>query len=223
MDEPRFLSATKAAAYFGVTTFTITSWRKQGFLKFIKPPRSNYRYDVSSFNRDNPSKPEIIIEEPKEVKRQKVFYCRVSSRKQTDDLARQAEFAANNYPDYKIIKDVGSGLNYKRKGLLTLFRGAIDGTISEVVVAHRDRLCRFGIELIEWFLEQYKVKLVILDKSYEEPEKEICNDILSVLHVFSCRINGKRRYGKKEKTVESIKSAETTNETALSASDKEED
>ena len=226
---PRYVTATKAASFFGVSTFTIRAWRIKGFLKCIRPPNSHYRYDIDSFKRhandtatEGSEEKQKVSSSPREKKR--VCYCRVSSRKQADDLTRQIEYFKSNFPDHTIVKDIGSGLNYKRKGLLSLFKDAIEGNLSEVVVAHRDRLYRFGIELIEWLFQQYKVKLVILDKSTEEPEREICSDILSVLHVFSCRVNGKRRYIKKEKAQESLpEESASTNHDSMPVSDAEED
>jgi predicted site-specific integrase-resolvase len=223
-DGSRFVTAIKAADFFGVSTFTIRAWRTKGYLKCIKPPDSHYRYDLTSFKRESDSNNTSTKgpDEKKDVctKEAKVCYCRVSSRKQSDDLKRQIAYFNENFPDHEIVKDIGSGLNYKRKGLLSLLKRAIDGNLREIVVAHRDRLCRFGIELIEWFFQQYSVKVIILDKSTEEPEREICSDILSVLHVFSCRVNGKRRYSKKApKETEKDAGEENSDQDSLPVSD----
>jgi len=99
------------------------------------------------------------------------------------------------YPSYDIITDIESGINFRRAGFLKLIKRAIDGNLSTVVVAHKDRLVRFGFELLEWLFGEYKVALVVLDKQdFKTPEQELTEDLLSIVHVFSCRANGRRKY-----------------------------
>ena len=95
--------------------------------------------------------------------KKKIAYCRVSSQKQHDDLERQKDFFRHKYPDHFIITDIASGINWKRKGLQTILEQSMQGDISEIVVTHKDRLCRFGFELLEWIFQKYKVKVIILD------------------------------------------------------------
>jgi predicted site-specific integrase-resolvase len=98
-----------------------------------------------------------------------------------------------------LVTDVGSGINWKRKGLKTILEQAMQGNISEVVVAQRDRLCRFAFELLEWVLRTNKVKLVVLDEEKgSSTEQELAEDILSIIHVYSCRKMGGGRYKNKE-------------------------
>jgi len=98
------------------------------------------------------------------------------------------------YPEYEIIKDIGSGLNFKRKGLKAILESANSGDIKEVVVAHKDRLSRFGHELIRWIIENHGGKLVVLDNIKQSPEQELTRDLLTILHVFSCRLHRLRNY-----------------------------
>jgi predicted site-specific integrase-resolvase len=100
------------------------------------------------------------------------------------------------YPEAEVIKDIGSGLNYKRKGLKTLLGRAMRGEQLEIVVAHKDRLARFGFELIEWIIQQSSGRIVVLKQTNLSPEQELTNDLLSILHVFSCRMHGLRNYKK---------------------------
>jgi predicted site-specific integrase-resolvase len=112
-----------------------------------------------------------------------------------DDLERQKDFFRREYPDYELVTDVGSGLNWKRKGLKTILEQSMLGNIERVVVAHRDRLCRFAFELIEFIFESNNVKLLVLDtEAGESGNDELTSDILSIIHVYSCRAIGKRRY-----------------------------
>ncbi len=99
------------------------------------------------------------------------------------------------YPGYEIIKDIGSGINFQRQGLLRIIDRAIEGNLTEVVVAHKDRLCRFRYELIEHIFSKHGVKLLVLDHEVpKSAEQELSEDLLSIIHVFSCRANGKRKY-----------------------------
>jgi predicted site-specific integrase-resolvase len=100
-----------------------------------------------------------------------------------------------NYPGHKIITDIGSGINFKRKGLRSIIQMACKGLISEVVVAYRDRLCRFAFELVEWILQINGVKLLVLNSTLDSTgTNELAEDVLAIINVFNCRINGKRKY-----------------------------
>ena len=118
----------------------------------------------------------------------------MSSSKQKDDLTRQTDFLLDKHPGYQVISDIGSGLNYKRKGLLKLLELGNRGEVSEVVVFSKDRLCRFGFELLQWQLLQNNSKLMVHEQSDKTPEQEFTEDILAILQVFACRWNGKRKY-----------------------------
>ena len=122
------------------------------------------------------------------------IYVRVNSQKQKDDLDRQAHFLQSKYPNHSVIKDIGSGLTYKRRGLLKVLELSHKGLVEELVVASKDRLCRFGFELLQWLFTTNNVKLVVLDKSNKTKEEEFTEDILAILQVFACRWNGKRKY-----------------------------
>ena len=128
-----------------------------------------------------------------------VCYCRVSSQKQKDDLARQVVFMRERYPNADIIQDIGSGLNFKRKGLDSILQRILQGDKFTLVVAHRDRLCRFGFELIQSLFEKNGGEILVLDKSELSPQQELTEDLLAILHVFSCRMHGLRRYENKIK------------------------
>lgn len=123
-----------------------------------------------------------------------ICYCRVSSPKQRDDLARQVVYMRERFPAADIVQDIGSGLNWKRKGLRAVLDRVLAGDKLTVVVAHRDRLARFGFELIEYLVVARGGEIVVLDNADLSPEQELTQDILSILHVFSCRINGMRKY-----------------------------
>ena len=123
-----------------------------------------------------------------------VCYCRVSSHKQKDDLQRQVQFMQEQFPGANIVTDVGGGLNFQRKGLVSLLERLHRGDKLQIVVAHRDRLARFGFELIQWMAEQNGGEILVLDNTDHSPQQELTEDILAILHTFSCRIHGLRRY-----------------------------
>lgn len=131
------------------------------------------------------------------------LYARVSSRGQMDDLPRQVEFLKQpEYSDYIVIQDIGSGLNFKRKGLQTILEHCIQGTIGNVVVAYRDRLCRFAFDLIESIVTKSGGTITVLNEpDHCIPEAEFTEDLLSIIHIFNCRQMGKRSYKRnKEKS-----------------------
>ena len=100
------------------------------------------------------------------------------------------------YPNYIIIKDIGSGLNYNRNGLLEIIDKAIKGEINELVIAHKDRLTRFGFELIENIIKKYSNgKIVIVNKQNNEtPTEELTKDIISIMNIYVAKVNGLRKY-----------------------------
>ena len=123
-----------------------------------------------------------------------ICYCRVSSPKQRDDLQRQVVFMRERYPDARVVTDVGGGLNFQRKGLVALLERLHRGDKLRIVVAHRDRLARFGFALIRWMAEQNGGEIVVLGNTDYSPQQELTEDILAILHTFSCRLHGLRRY-----------------------------
>ncbi len=130
-----------------------------------------------------------------------------------DDLERQKSYFKSRYPNHKLITDIGSGLNWKRKGLKTILDLAMQGNIDEVVVSHRDRLCRFAFELLEWIFLRCEVQLVVLNsQTGQSSDSELADDILSIVHVYSCRQMGKRRYRSKKNSVVSESETEESNE-----------
>ena len=215
-DKKRFLSSTQAAKHFGVCPTTIRKWEANGILKSYRIGGSlvgHRRIDIESFNNkikltndylQNTDKKNTITEfhnNDQNFKQQTIgaIYCRVSSHHQKDDLDRQIKAIQQLYPKHQIFKDVGSGINFKRPNFLKLIENAIAGNFNEIVVAHKDRFSRFAFEFFEWLLQQYNVKLLVLDKDdHKSDEQELAEDLLSIVHDFSCRQNGKRKYKNKE-------------------------
>lgn len=176
-----FFSSEEAAKRLGPHPNTLRAYADDGKIEHYRTESGQRRYNVESY-LGNASVASVVC------------YCRVSSSKQRDDLDRQVQFMRGHFPDAEIIKDIGSGLNYKRKGLKTLLERAMRGDKLKVVVAHRDRLCRFGFELIEYIIKLAGGEIVVLKESSLSPEQELTTGILSIIHVFSCRLHGLRNY-----------------------------
>ena len=173
--------STRLSRVLGVHPQTLRSWARKGRINYIRTEGKQRRYDVDSYIGN--AKPTITV-----------CYCRVSSKKQSADLERQVAFMRERFPDAEIVTDVGSGLNFRRKGLLSILERVHRGDKFRVVVAYRDRLARFGTELIETLLERNGGELVVLNQRDLSPEAELTSDLLSILTVFGARVNGLRRY-----------------------------
>jgi predicted site-specific integrase-resolvase len=174
-------------------------------LKHIRTDNGRYLYDVSSFlQRGNP-----------EVKeRKKICYARVSSRGQKGDLENQIELLKSKNSEAEVIFDYGSGLNFNRKGLQQILDLAYKGKLEEVVVTYKDRLCRFGFELIEYILKtQSNAKIVVLGNNSTSKGTELASDLLSIITVFSSRMHGLRKYKSQIKEDQGLFQKELSTET----------
>ena len=152
------------------------------------------------------------------------IYTRVSSKKQLDDLSRQIKYIQernSEYSSYISISDIASGIwfiNHKRKGLQTILDSCIQGVIGEVIVAHRDRLSRFGFDLIKLIIEKAGGTITVIDDTqHKSTEQELTEDLLSIIHIYSCRQMGKRSYSNRpvkvgQNHVETVSSTEEDTE-----------
>ena len=204
-----YLKSKKASQILGVTTQTLNNWDKNGKIKTIRTGGNARRFNVKEYllksgfsdnevNKMLNIKISTINNEKKiEPSRRKICYCRVSTHSQKDDLNRQINYMKKKYPNYEIIKDVASGINFKRKGLLKIIDYCVKGELEELVVAYKDRLTRFGYEIIETLIEKYSNgKITVLKSCNESPQEELTKDLVSIINVFSAKLNGMRKYDK---------------------------
>ena len=173
----------EAAQTLGITVDHLCRIERAGEITCIRTGGRHRRYDVQSFI-DAQTGTDITT----------VGYCRVSGKSQSDDLASQVAYLRKHYPEAEIIKDFGSGINFKRKGLRTLLERILRGDKLRLIVAHRDRLTRFGGEVLQVLVEQNGGEVVVLDETVYSPEEELIADLLAILDIFSCRLSGLRRY-----------------------------
>ena len=193
-----FQPAAKIRRKYDISRSTLATWGDSGRIRIRRlgdGGSSGKRiYNVSDIEKQlgvtgNDEKKEFYI------------YGRVSSSKQSGDLERQIETLQKNYPEHNIIKDIGSGLNYKRKGFETLLERIHTGNVQEIIVTYKDRLCRYGFELVESLCKFHDTKIVVLNASETEgieQENELAEDLLAVCNFFVARNNG-RRGGKNKK------------------------
>jgi predicted site-specific integrase-resolvase len=178
-----YVTSKEASKLLGLHPNTLRHYADNGTIETYRTKSGQRRYNVEAY---------LGLQKQSST----ICYCRVSSPKQREDLKRQVQFMREQYPEAEVIKDIGNGLNYKHKGLKTLLGRAMRGEQLEIVVAHKDRLARFGFELIEWIIQQSSGRIVVLKQTNLSPEQELTNDLLSILHVFSCRMHELRNYKK---------------------------
>lgn len=187
----KYIKTKEACEILKIHKQTLYRWGELGKIEMKRTPGNDRLFNVDKFLYDNK-----FIEKEEKIRR-KICYCRVSTNGQKDDLERQVKYMKEKYPNYELIKDIGSGINYKRKGLIKIIDYAVKGEIDELVIAYKDRLCRIGYELIELLIEKYSNgKIIILNNIIESPNEEIVKDLVQIINVFSARINGLRKYGK---------------------------
>ncbi|MBN1429855.1 MAG: IS607 family transposase [Anaerolineae bacterium] len=178
----RYVKLREACERSGLHPHTIRKYADTGAIPSVRTPGGQRLFAIDAFLGQ-------------QLKTGIVLYARVSSYRQKDDLARQIEYLTSHYPGCEVISDIAGGLNFKRKGLRAILERSLSGDQLTLVVAHRDRLARFGFELIEWLIERNGGKVVVLSKSHlAGPAGELTADLLSILDIFAARMHGLRKY-----------------------------
>src|ERR1700733_294776 len=192
MSDTIYFRPEEARRKLNVSNDILRKWDEQGKIKCIRTQGGHRRYDLSS-----------MLGTPKPIERKYVCYARVSASSQKEDLEGQVELLRTKYPNHAIIKDIGSGLNFKRKGLKTILDLALRGQLQELVVTYKDRLVRFGFELFAEIIRHGNGKIVVLNREEgQTPEQELCADLIAITTVFTARIHGFRS-GKNRKAIKS--------------------
>lgn len=182
------------AELIGVSVPTLQRWDREGVLKAHRTPTNRRYYTKEQYLK--------YINEPIENQRKVIGYLRVSSRNQTDDLKNQKQFIkqfcnAKGIVVDDYMTDIGSGLNYKRKNWNELLDQVMNNEIETIYITYKDRFIRFGYEWFENLCHKHDTKIVILNDKDTSPQQELVEDLISIIHVFSCRIYGLRKYKKK--------------------------
>ena len=189
----------------GVSVDTLRRWEAAGKIEVERTPGGHRRYDVERLRGIAANRP------PDPAQRLTLGYARVSSYDQKEDLKRQSavlsEFCARQGWTHEIIEDLGSGMNYHKKGLRELLRRICNGEVGRLVVTHKDRLLRFGAELVFSVCEHFGTEVVIINRSEDTSyEEDLGQDVLEIISVFSARLYGSRSY-KNQKVVEQLRQA----------------
>lgn len=202
----KYYSSKDVTKILGVTAQTLRNWDKEGKLKPSYTKSNGYRYYsedvILSYTQERKTKKDINV----------VLYARVASKEQQDDLERQIsnlkEYAKDKYEKYDVISDIGSGINYEKPGLKRLIEMINKKQVDIIVVLYKDRLLRYGFELIEYFAKLNNVKIEVIDKIDKNQDQELVEDLVQIITVFSCKLQGKRKKKTKEllqKTIDEIK------------------
>jgi putative resolvase len=186
------LSIGDAANQLGVSVITLRRWADSGKIRSERSPSGQRRFFLTDIKRVSPRELKQLDE------RVTINYARVSSHDQKQDLVRQIQvlesFSAANGWQFETIQDLGSGLNYNKKGLQKLLKRIMQGDVGRLVLTHKDRLLRFGAELVFAMCEEFETEVVIVNKSHEETtfEQELVQDMIELITVFSARLYGSR-------------------------------
>ena len=190
------LSIKEASELLGVTPKTLRLWEKLGKIRSVRTEGGHRRYVVADLlgNKTDASLT--------------VAYARVSSADQKNDLERQKllleSYCASKGYNFEILSDLGSGLNYRKKGLIKLIKLICSYQVERLVITHKDRLLRFGSEIIFTLCEIFACEVIIINKSEESSfEEDLAHDVLEIITVFSARLYGSRSH-KNKKLVEQL-------------------
>jgi putative resolvase len=191
------LTPQEAATLLGVTVRTLHRWELDGKIKSTRTAGGHRRYDINDLI-SNKSDNQLTV-----------GYARVSSHDQKADLTSQIlvleSYCAKHGWGFEVIQDLGSGMNYKKKGLIRLIKLITSYQVERLVLTHKDRLLRFGSDLIFTLCEQFGTEVIIINRSDDSTfEEDLASDVLEIITVFSARLYGSRSH-KNKKIVEELK------------------
>jgi putative resolvase len=217
-----YVGGREASKILGVHQRTLYQWDKRKLIETIRTPGGKRLYNVKKYLKSLEKNTSNIVHVNNPIinarlqtnnnhnnnnnnnhnnNKNNYIYARVSSQGQKEDLERQIKLLKNAYPEYILISEIGSGMNMNRKGLRKIIDESIKGEINEVVIVYKDRLCRFGYELVEDIINKYSSgKIIILEHTEKkEIKEELVDDVLQIMNIFVAKINGMRKYNKKNK------------------------
>lgn len=200
--DPRFVTISEAVSITGICAATLRKFADEKALRSYKTPTGHRMFDKEHLQEMcSTALPCPPSNDTPMGDKTNYLYARVSSKAQLDDLTRQVEYLkghvdAEQIDNFRIVQDIGSGINFKRKGLQTILESCLQKSIGRVIVAHRDRLSRFAFDLIEYLVVKAGGEIIVCDHAdtNTSDEVELAEDLISIVHVFSCRQMGKRRY-----------------------------
>jgi predicted site-specific integrase-resolvase len=227
-EDQRFVRIGEATRALGVSHSTIRRWTNSGKIESKRLPSGHRVINVSKIIQDK-EESQGDFSRQENYKNEIIFYTRVSSHKQKDDLERQQEYLKEKFEtkenngktensNYISIYDIASGINFKRRGLIKILESVKKGKVQSIIVASKDRLARFGFDLIEWICSEYGTEIMVLDDQNQTPTEELGKDLLSIIQIYCCKWNGSRRYkttqkNKENNEIEDISDLQTKGDT----------
>ena len=198
----KLVDIAEAAKALGVSTITLRRWEQSGKLIPERTKGGHRRYDLSKLRPG-------LYRNLNNENRITIAYARVSSHDQKQDLERQKQvlemYCVSQGWTFEVIADLGSGMNYYKKGLTRLIKSVLRNEVGRLVLTHKDRLLRFGAELIFAICEIKSVEVVIINKGEDVSfEEDLAKDVLEIITVFSARLYGSRSR-KNQKLIDGIK------------------
>lgn len=184
----KIYNVSQMAEKLNVSVITLQRWDREGRLKAFRTP-TNRRYYTQE-QLDN------LLGENCQDKKLVIGYARISSNNQKDDLKNQKDFILSKIKCDELYTDIGSGLNYKRKNFNKILDLVAENKVDKIIITYKDRFIRFGFEWFENYCEKYGTKIIILNEEEKSYQQELVEDLISIIHVFSCRIYGLRKYKK---------------------------
>ena len=199
----RYVAIGEASVALGVSITTLRRWEAEGKLIPERTAGRQRRYDLAKL------KPDLFLGAPQD--RKTIAYARVSCHDQKDDLEKQKQvlelYCAKQGWTFEVIADLGSGMNYSKKGLKRLLDEIIEGRVGRLVITHKDRLLRFGAELVFAICEAKDVEVLIINKGVDTTfEEDLAKDVLEIITVFSARLYGSRSR-QNQKLLDGVKQA----------------
>jgi excisionase family DNA binding protein len=182
------ISIKQASNVIGIHPQTLRKWEKQGKIKAYRTKSNQRRFDVKDVEK--------LSGKTNDKFRKKYIYCRVSSRKQKEDLDRQIKFMQKLFPEYETIYDISSGITHNRPGFNKILVELLQGNVETIAVSYKDRLSRFSYEFIKQICDFHRTKITVVNNKNYEPHEEIAEDIIAIITSFSAKIHGNRRYSK---------------------------
>ena len=188
----KWVKAQEAAKFYRISIPQLRKWGRENSIPVERTPGGHFLYSlpVDDGSQEKQKEPSTWSEN--------IIYARVSSRKQKGDLERQIRYLQLKHPSFTIVRDIGSGINYKRKGFKNILERLFKGGIKKVVVAHQDRFVRFGYDFFEWLFIQFGAVLECMEKQKALTRDDIIDDVMEVFTVFTSRYYGQRKYHQRE-------------------------
>mgnify|MGYP000355414743 CR=1 FL=1 len=181
-----YVTPKEACNYYGVTHPSLRRWASSDKIKYIRTPGGDFRYWIDE--NDNSREPNLI--------RTEIIYARVANAKYQNDLQCQIEYLSQKYPNAIIEKEIGSGLDFNRKGIQNILNLILSGQVNTIIITHKDRICRFGYEFFEWFCKKYNTTIIIdhKDLNLDFSNEELVEDFFTIANFFSNKLYGNKKF-----------------------------